>query len=90
MIEITDITKTYWMGDVEVQALRGVTFSVHDSELIAIMGPSGSGKSTLMNVLGCLDQPTSGSYKVDGEEVADLWGCGLLISQLQALIPCRI
>ncbi len=72
MIEVRDITKTYWMGDVEVQALRGTTFTVHDGELIAIMGPSGSGKSTLMNVLGCLDQPTTGSYKIDGEEVADL------------------
>lgn len=72
MIEVADITKTYWMGDVEVQALRGTSFTVHDGELIAIMGPSGSGKSTLMNVLGCLDQPTSGSYKIDGEEVANL------------------
>ncbi|MEI6043145.1 MAG: ABC transporter ATP-binding protein [Chloroflexota bacterium] len=72
MIEINNITKTYWMGDVEVQALRGASFTVQDGELIAIMGPSGSGKSTLMNVLGCLDQPSSGSYKIDGEEVADL------------------
>jgi putative ABC transport system ATP-binding protein len=72
MIEISNITKTYWMGDVEVNALKGVSFTVHDGELIAIMGPSGSGKSTLMNILGCLDQPSSGSYKIDGEEVADL------------------
>ncbi len=72
MIEVQGITKTYWMGDVEVQALRGTSFTVNDGELIAIMGPSGSGKSTLMNVLGCLDQPSSGSYKIDGEEVADL------------------
>ncbi len=72
MIEISEITKVYWMGDVEVQALNGTTFTVQDGELIAIMGPSGSGKSTLMNILGCLDQPTSGSYKIDGEETAFL------------------
>jgi len=72
MIEVSGITKTYWMGDVEVQALRGVGFTIQDGELVAIMGPSGSGKSTLMNVLGCLDQPSAGSYKIDGEEVADL------------------
>jgi putative ABC transport system ATP-binding protein len=72
MIKVQDITKTYWMGDVEVQALRGVSFEVHDGEMVAIMGPSGSGKSTLMNVLGVLDQPTSGSYKIDGEEVATM------------------
>lgn len=72
MLSIQDITKTYWMGDVEVNALQGVTFDIHDGEIVAIMGPSGSGKSTLMNVLGCLDQPTSGSYQIDDEEVADM------------------
>lgn len=70
MLSVQEITKTYWMGDIEVNALRGVTFDIHDGELVAIMGPSGSGKSTLMNILGALDQPTSGSYQVDGEEVA--------------------
>lgn len=70
MITVRDITKTYWMGDVEVNALRGISFHVDDGELIAIMGPSGSGKSTLMNILGALDQPSSGSYKIDDEEVA--------------------
>ena len=70
MIKVTDVTKTYWMGEVEVNALRGVTFEVHDGEMVAIMGPSGSGKSTLMNILGVLDQPSTGSYTIDDEEVA--------------------
>src|SRR5690242_20184814 len=70
MINVLNITKTYWMGDVEVQALRGATFEVHDGEMVAIMGPSGSGKSTLMNILGVLDTPTNGSYQIDDEEVA--------------------
>jgi putative ABC transport system ATP-binding protein len=72
MLSIQNITKTYWMGDVEVNALRGVTFDIYDGEIVAIMGPSGSGKSTLMNILGCLDQPTSGSYQIDEEEVAEM------------------
>jgi putative ABC transport system ATP-binding protein len=70
MIKVTDVTKTYWMGEVEVNALQGVTFEVHDGEMVAIMGPSGSGKSTLMNILGVLDTPTTGSYTIDDEEVA--------------------
>lgn len=70
MIEIQDATKTYRLGDVEVQALDGVSLRVDAGDWVAIMGPSGSGKSTLMNIIGCLDQPTSGSYKLDNLEVA--------------------
>lgn len=71
-IELKEITKVYQMGDTEVRALGGVSLAVLPGEFMAIMGPSGSGKSTLMNILGCLDRPTTGSYKLDGREVADL------------------
>jgi putative ABC transport system ATP-binding protein len=71
-IQIKDITKVYYLGKVAVPALRGVTLTVHKGELMAIMGPSGSGKSTLMNIIGCLDQPTSGSYLLDDTEVSRL------------------
>jgi putative ABC transport system ATP-binding protein len=72
VIEAHDIRKVYKMGEVEVKALRGVSFEIKRGEVVSIMGPSGSGKSTLMNTLGCLDRPTSGEYFLDGEPVASL------------------
>jgi putative ABC transport system ATP-binding protein len=74
VISVSDLHKTYHMGDVAVPALQGVSFAIQRGEFVAIMGPSGSGKSTLMNLLGCLDTPTSGSYQLDGVEVAPLSG----------------
>ncbi|MCE5315673.1 MAG: ABC transporter ATP-binding protein [Armatimonadota bacterium] len=72
MILLTDIHKTYDMGTQSVRALRDVNLNINEGEFVAVMGPSGSGKSTLMNILGCLDQPTEGSYKLDGAEVSGL------------------
>ena len=72
MIEVENVTKIYKMGQVEVPALRGASLSIPQGEMVAIMGPSGSGKSTLMNVIGCLDVPTSGEYFLEGEEVGRL------------------
>ena len=72
VIEVDQVTKIYKMGDVEVTALDGISLSIQTGEFVAIMGPSGSGKSTLMNILGCLDRPTSGSYLLGGEDVSKM------------------
>ncbi|WAM34016.1 ABC transporter ATP-binding protein [Caldicellulosiruptor morganii] len=72
MIELIDIYKIYKMGDSEVYALNGVSLKINPHEFVAIVGPSGSGKSTLMNIIGCLDTPTSGTYILDGHEVSRL------------------
>ena len=72
LIEVANLTKVYTMGGTDVFALAGVSLTVEQGEFLAIMGPSGSGKSTLMNILGCLDQPTGGSYHLDGVDVGSL------------------
>ncbi len=85
MISVTDLHKIYHMGTVEVPALQGVSFTIRRGEFVAIMGPSGSGKSTLMNLIGCLDTPTEGSYQLDGLEVAQLTGNDLSLVRAQKL-----
>jgi len=72
LIQLVDVKKTYHMGDVDVHALRGVNVAIDAGEFIAVMGSSGSGKSTLMNIVGCLDRPTSGQYLLDGKEVSHM------------------
>ena len=72
MIRVDHLRKSYQTGSVEVKALDDVSFHIKDNEFVAIMGPSGSGKSTLMNILGCLDQPTSGSYRLNSQEVSQM------------------
>jgi putative ABC transport system ATP-binding protein len=72
LIQLEDLTKTYHVGETDVLALRGVTYSIREGDFLAIMGPSGSGKSTMMNIIGCLDKPTSGRYFLEGEEVSKL------------------
>ena len=74
LISLREIRKTYTLGEVEVHALQGVSLDIDHGEFVALMGPSGSGKTTLMNTLGCLDHPTSGSYRLDGEEVMEMSG----------------
>jgi putative ABC transport system ATP-binding protein len=72
LIDIKDITRTYTVGNSVVKALKGITYGIYRGDMVAIMGPSGSGKSTLMNILGCLDKPSSGTYFLDNEEVSTL------------------
>src|SRR5438128_9130576 len=72
LIQLRDVAKTYYLGEVEVNALRGVSLDIEEGEFLALIGPSGSGKSTLMNTLGCLDRPTSGSYLLAGREIVHL------------------
>jgi putative ABC transport system ATP-binding protein len=84
-IDVRDVTKTYSLGDVKVEALRGVTFTIARGEYVAIMGPSGSGKSTLMNLLGCLDRPTTGQYFLDGSDVSTLGDDQLAAIRLKKL-----
>jgi ABC-type lipoprotein export system ATPase subunit len=72
LIELSDVSKTYDLGEVKVHALRSTTLNIERGEYVALIGPSGSGKSTLMNTLGCLDRPTEGSYSLDGEEIVSM------------------
>ncbi|WP_298821035.1 ABC transporter ATP-binding protein [Chloroflexus sp.] len=72
LIQLNNITKVYLMGETEVHALRGISLTIQQGEMVAIMGPSGSGKSTLMNIIGCLDRPTSGEYLLEGMNVGEL------------------
>ena len=72
MIEVKDLRKSYQLGTQELEVLKGINFTINKGEYVAIMGPSGSGKSTLMNIIGCLDTPTSGSYKLNGTEVVNM------------------
>jgi putative ABC transport system ATP-binding protein len=84
-LDLAQITKTYKSGSLEVPALQGVDLRVERGEYVAIMGPSGSGKSTMMNIIGCLDRPTTGSYRLDGEDVSRLDDNALAAIRLRKL-----
>ncbi len=97
LLELRDIRRSYPSGDGSVEVLKGITLSIHAGEMVAIVGASGSGKSTLMNILGCLDKPTSGTYRVAGTDIAQLDGerwpvCGgnTLALSFNATICCPI
>src|ERR1700687_3441622 len=85
VIEIEQMSKIYEIGAIKVPALRGVSFTIAPGEYVAIMGPSGSGKSTLMNLIGCLDKPTTGLYRLDGVDVSALNDADLARIRLQKL-----
>ena len=85
VVELEDVKKIYSMGDAEVQALRGVSFKVSQGEFISIMGPSGSGKSTCMNMIGCLDTPTSGIVKIDDKETSKMSEAELAVLRNQTI-----
>ena len=72
VIRVVDLHKTYYLGEIDVPVLNGVSFSIRRGEMVALMGASGSGKTTLMNILGCLDRPSSGKYLLDGQEMSEL------------------
>jgi putative ABC transport system ATP-binding protein len=85
VVDMVEVTKTYALGDIKVPALRGVSFTVMPGDYVAVMGPSGSGKSTLMNLIGCLDKPSSGDYRLDGDNVAEQTDQQLAATRLKKL-----